>query len=297
MSRVWVTIIGGAAMAAFGFAQGGFDGPGRYELTNLKSGKLLDLDRNDQTTVIQFSPRGAENQRWDIERAESGFYYIRNAMNGKALEITRNSNSSPLVCGRFDGNPNQQWRIQPGKDGNALIVSRAGKTIDIPDGSSRDGLRVQIYDLNGDSNQRFIVRRVARSFEGDRDRDRERRFRREPDADDRDPHPDRFGRFWDNREQMWKLAGDGACFYQQPDFRGKALCTGSGSDIADVSREFNETVSSVKLFGRAQAVVVFERPDFRGARYRINRDERDLTRLRPGWTDHLGDRMGSIRVN
>jgi hypothetical protein len=27
-------------------AQGGFDGPGRYEIANLKSGKVLDMDRN-----------------------------------------------------------------------------------------------------------------------------------------------------------------------------------------------------------------------------------------------------------
>ena len=39
-------------------AQGGFNGPGRYEITNLKSGKVLDVDRNDQTSVIQFSSRG-----------------------------------------------------------------------------------------------------------------------------------------------------------------------------------------------------------------------------------------------
>src|SRR5215471_16945953 len=34
-------------------AQGGFDGPGRYEIVNLDSGKVLDLDPNDRTSVIQ----------------------------------------------------------------------------------------------------------------------------------------------------------------------------------------------------------------------------------------------------
>ena len=48
-----------------------------------------------------------------------------------------------------------------GKDGNALIVSRLGRTLDIPDGTSRDGARVQVYDLNGDSNQRFMLRRLS----------------------------------------------------------------------------------------------------------------------------------------
>jgi hypothetical protein len=51
--------------------------------------------------------------------------------------------------------------LEPGKDGNALIVSRFGKTLDIPDGTDRDGARVQVYEVNGDSNQRFILRRVS----------------------------------------------------------------------------------------------------------------------------------------
>lgn len=66
-------------------AQGGFNGPGRYEITNLKSGKVLDLDRNDQTSVIQFSSRGTDNQAWDIRAAGGGFYSLRNVMNGNAI--------------------------------------------------------------------------------------------------------------------------------------------------------------------------------------------------------------------
>ena len=147
--------------AAAVWAQGGFNGPGRYEIANLKSNKVLDLDRNDKTTVIQFSPRGTDNQHWDFEAAEDGLWYIRNAMNGKALQPARDGNSAELICARFDRSPDQQWRIQPGKDGNALIVSRNGRSIDIPDGTSRDGAHAQIYDLNGDSNQRFILRRTG----------------------------------------------------------------------------------------------------------------------------------------
>ena len=67
-------------------AQGGFNGPGRYQITNLNSGKVLDLDRNDQTSVIQFSSRGTDNQAWDIRAAGSGYYSLRSAMNGNALE-------------------------------------------------------------------------------------------------------------------------------------------------------------------------------------------------------------------
>ncbi|MBK9170810.1 MAG: M48 family metalloprotease [Bryobacterales bacterium] len=144
-------------------AQGGFNGPGRYEITNLKSGKVIDLDRNDQTTVIQFSSRGTDNQIWEIHPTTGGFYSVRNTMNGYALEAVGNRNSTPVRATRFDGRSGQQWRIGAGKDGSALIVSQSGKVLDIPDGTSRDGAVVQIYDNNGDSNQRFKFRQVSGS--------------------------------------------------------------------------------------------------------------------------------------
>src|SRR5579871_3588226 len=123
-----VSLLGPAAAQA----QGGFNGPGRYEISNVRSGKVIDLDRNNQTSVIQFSSRNTDNQQWDIVPAEAGFWYFRNAMNGKALEQTGPRNSMPVEGRPFTGSPAQQWRITPGNDGNALITNRLGKTLDIP---------------------------------------------------------------------------------------------------------------------------------------------------------------------
>jgi hypothetical protein len=271
-------VVTGFLAVSLAFAQSQFNGAGRYEITNLKSGKVLDLDRNDQTTVIQFSARGTDNQRWDIEPAEQGFWFIRNAMNGKALQPVRNGNSAELICARFDRGPDQQWRIQPGKDGNALIVSRNGRTIDIPDGSNRDGLHLQIYDLNGDSNQRFLLRRTG-GFDRDRRDDRDR---------GRGRGPDEMGRIWDDHEQTWKVDGDGVCFYRERDFRGEALCTRIGADVSEVAPQFRGSFGSARFFGRVQRVEIFQQAGFRGERVRIIRDTRDL--------DSIGDRVGSFRV-
>jgi hypothetical protein len=157
--------------------QGGFAGPGRYEIMNLQSNKVLDLDRNDQTTVIQFSPRGTDNQTWDIQPAPAGYFYLRNGMNGYALDAGRGGRGEPLRGIPFNGGESQQWRFNPGTGGNALITSRLGRTLDIPDGSDRDGVRVQIYDVNGDSNQRFLLRRVSGGRDGDARRDGDDRDR------------------------------------------------------------------------------------------------------------------------
>lgn len=156
------------------FGQGGFSGPGRYEITNLQSRRVLDLDRNDQTTVIQFSPRGTDNQTWDIAPGPDGFVYVRNAMNGYALDAGGGGRAEPVRGIPFNGGPSQQWRLEPGKDGNAMIVSRLGRTLDIPDGAARDGIRVQIFDVDGDANQRFTLRRIGNFRDwGDRGRDRD----------------------------------------------------------------------------------------------------------------------------
>ena len=148
------------------FAQSGFNGPGQYEITNIRSGKVLDLDRNDQTTVIQFSSRGTDNQTWYIQPAPEGAFYIRNGMNGNALTAVRGGNGAPAQGLPFNGDGSQQWVFETGKDGNVLIVSRDGKALDIPDGTSRDGARVQLFDRNGDSNQRFALRPVSRTYGG-----------------------------------------------------------------------------------------------------------------------------------
>ena len=74
--------------------QGGFTGPGRYEILNLKSGRVLDLDRNDQTTVIQFAPRGTDNQTWDIRPAGVRWAYPRRISTLRRLVASPSSGTS-----------------------------------------------------------------------------------------------------------------------------------------------------------------------------------------------------------
>jgi beta-barrel assembly-enhancing protease len=143
------------------YAQGGFNGPGRYQITNVKSGKVLDLDRNDQRSVIQFSSRGTDNQMWEIRPAGGNFYTLRSVMNGNALEAMGTRNSTPVQATPYHGRNSQQWLLETAPDGNLLLVSRLGKALDVPDGTGRDGAPIQIYDRNGDSNQQFTLRQIA----------------------------------------------------------------------------------------------------------------------------------------
>jgi hypothetical protein len=277
------------------WAQGGFNGPGRYEISNLRSGKVIDLDRNNQTGVIQFSSRNTDNQQWDIVPAEPGFWYLRNAMNGAALEAMGPGNSTPVRGTAFTGSPSQQWRIAPANDGNALITNRLGKSLDIPNGATRDGVRVQTYDVNGEPNQRFVFRRLAGIARNDDRRDRDHDGDRDADDWDRERRWERYyGRF-DDSQHRWGMLGDGVCFYREPGYRGRSFCVTVGDQVRRLPDPLIERFASVKLFGRAHGVELFGEEEFGGRTARIEHDQPDLTRFRNQRGEDMR-RIISIRV-
>jgi hypothetical protein len=73
---------GAPARARTPSPQSGYAGPGRYEIENVASGKVLDLNRQDQRTVVQWSRTHAQTQLWDIEDAGNGYVYVKSAATG-----------------------------------------------------------------------------------------------------------------------------------------------------------------------------------------------------------------------
>src|ERR1035438_8040540 len=139
--RLSLLALTGMLAAGVASAQNGFSGPGLYEIMNQKSTRMMALDTRDRSSVIQIVSRSQEEQRWIVEPGLNGTFFIRSAIHGRALQITNNARSTPVVCSRFDGSPAQQWRIEPGKDGNPLIVSAVGgRVLDIPNGSEQEGV-------------------------------------------------------------------------------------------------------------------------------------------------------------
>jgi hypothetical protein len=82
----------------------------------------------------------------------------------------------------------------------------------------------------------------------------------------------------------------GACFYQDPGFRGAYFCAGSGENIAYMSRGMNDRISSIRTFGDTE-VTIFQDVRYAGRWTRLEGDVRDLRR--EGWND----RLSSIRVS
>lgn len=94
--------------------------------------------------------------------------------------------------------------------------------------------------------------------------------------------------------QRWGRApfpGSGACFFQGPDFRGDYFCVQSGDDLRRLPEEMNNRISSIRLFGRAEAIV-FGGERFRGGWARFDKSIRDLREAR--WDNQISSlRVGS----
>jgi hypothetical protein len=153
-----------AAVSLPALAQGRFSGPGWYQITNEKTNQSLTLAGDGR--LVQAPARGGEDQAWVFEQTQNGFFFIRSARNGSALEPTAGQNSSPVLAAPFHGGQSQQWRIENARNGNAMIVNSYGRTLDIPEGSGRPGLAVQIFDRTGDNNQRFVIAPMRGNFGG-----------------------------------------------------------------------------------------------------------------------------------
>ncbi len=117
----------------------------------------------------------------------------------------------------------------------------------------------------------------------DRGRGRGRRDR------DRDIDADRGG-WMNDRAPVWgqmSTPREGACFYQDADFRGQYFCVPRGGTYTSLPRGFNDRISSIRVLDGA--VMIFQDSNFRGRSTQITSDVRDL---RGNWRD----KVSSIRV-
>lgn len=111
--------------------------PGRYQIVYAESGRIMAVDR-DQTTIRQMrndGDRDVAQQAWDITPAQTpGFFYIRSAINGNALEASGSRRYTQIRAARFDGGRDQTWRIDTDSNGNSLLISQFGRPLEMPGG-------------------------------------------------------------------------------------------------------------------------------------------------------------------
>src|SRR5262249_14301071 len=78
--------------------------------------------------------------------------------------------------------------------------------------------------------------------------------------------------------QRWgkdRMPVKGACFFEDPDFKGDYFCVADGAEVAALSEDTNDKVSSIKVIGGAE-VTVFADARFSGISTRFAGDVRNL---------------------
>jgi hypothetical protein len=99
------------------------------------------------------------------------------------------------------------------------------------------------------------------------------------------------GGWRDDRAPVWgrgaAMPREGACFYEDADFRGQYFCVPRGATYTALPRGFNDRISSIRVFGAD--VRIFQDQNFKGRSTEIRSD---TANLRSNWRDNVS----SIRV-
>lgn len=89
---------------------------------------------------------------------------------------------------------------------------------------------------------------------------------------------------WGRNEPMPR---EGACFYEDTNFRGQYFCAPRGATYTALPRGFNDRISSIRVFGGE--VRIFQNRNFRGRSIEIRAD---APNLRGNWRDNVS----SLRI-
>jgi hypothetical protein len=96
---------------------------------------------------------------------------------------------------------------------------------------------------------------------------------------------------WGDRTPVWgrgeAIPREGACFYEDANFRGQYFCVPRGATFTNLPRGFNDRISSIRVFDAE--VRIFQDRNFRGRSREIRSD---VANLRGDWKDDVS----SIRV-
>ena len=119
-AQIWDCVNGNAQMYAFVFA--GFeDGIPYWVIRNNTTGKVLDVaigtgidGGNNGANIQQWAYHGGDNQKWTLQMAGDGYFYIRSKLDTNlVLDLLYGStdNGTNLQLCNYHGGENQQWYL------------------------------------------------------------------------------------------------------------------------------------------------------------------------------------------
>ena len=145
---------------------------GYYTITNVNSGKLLDVQNggmSNGSNVWQYEENKTSAQKWQIIKNRNGSYSFVSKLNGLYLDIQNGNISNGENVQVYEGNGSiaQQFTLiklgyqieKPINSGFFEIASviNRNKIFDVTDGSSKDNANIQLWELDGFIQQKFKI--------------------------------------------------------------------------------------------------------------------------------------------
>ncbi len=149
---------------------------GVVTISSAISSQMLDIAdgslASGASTQISLSNYTA-SQRYRLTEDSDGYYTITNVKSGKVLDVTGAIATDGTVVQQWDANGSdaQKWVISTNADGTFTIVSKlhasdgASLVIDVPEASSASGTRLQVYEANDTSAQRWTIAAVEKTID------------------------------------------------------------------------------------------------------------------------------------
>ena len=115
--------------------------------------KCISAVESNGYNITQQSCSDTNTDKWVLEQAETGYYYIKNIESGKFISTTGNNNGDHIEETTFSGNDTQQWEITETNDCKFNIIAKtSNKCLDLKSGNSADGTRFQLWTCDNTNN-------------------------------------------------------------------------------------------------------------------------------------------------
>jgi hypothetical protein len=143
------------------------DAGGYYTITNVNSGKVLDVSGNaikSGTAIIQYTDRGADNQKWAITKnADDSFTIASKANPDLVLDVegAQAKNGAAILLYTNRSAANQKFvfqKITPVLTSGGTFTIAASYTplvLDVAGALTANGSNVALWTANGKDNQKF----------------------------------------------------------------------------------------------------------------------------------------------
>jgi hypothetical protein len=150
------------SVAVFGLlAPSGPIANGRYVVTNEYSSLVLDdpaFSTTSGTQIIEYTPNGGSNQKWQFTLQSNGYYTIQNVWSELYLTDPADSTTAGTKLEEMTAtnDDTQLWSLIPSGSGYVVHNKATGLVIDDSAFSTTKGTGMILYTANGGSNQVWV---------------------------------------------------------------------------------------------------------------------------------------------